>query len=275
MSPEVDTFMSVADKQKRMKLVRNLIFLLFLPLAFLKRFFGYTYRKLFFPTVLYAKWLMHRESKERLAKSQARIMPLLIFLVLWFYFTSFGIIQLAEQDVASGNWGETSDNRTVVFAETEYFEIHDNFNSSVEDAWCAYGSTNSTHIMVEEVNHLSANGSSHRIRFDCLGDASQRALSSGELDLIGDIHSHPSGVAEMSDVDAFNFKFPQSIYMEFRAVYGDDGYREEEWVDDTFGIFTPGSLSESLDYKVVSDKEFNNRWEDGGNSLLQKMMMVG
>jgi proteasome lid subunit RPN8/RPN11 len=190
-------------------------------------------------------WLAARVSRTTLARLTVAVgvgALLLSVGVLW-YVGSVGL--------SMGAMAYDADDRTVVIdaAERERFASH--YDREREVGWCLYGTTNETHVRVDEVVPARPmQRGPERVTFTCLPETAGQLLDGANADLIGAVHSHPGhDESELSRLDIALFGRISPL-VEVMGVYTEANGT---------AYYTTDSMTEPLDTRVRDDGETESR----------------
>jgi len=183
------------------------------------------------------EWLADRVSDRTLARLTlgfAAGFVLLATVVVW-YAGSIGL--------SMGAMAYDDDGRTVVIDADDAAAFDRHYDDAREEGWCLYGTSNETHVRVEEVVHADpVTQGSERVTFTCLPETAGQVLAGETATLIGTVHSHPGhNRSELSKLDIALFG-RLSPFVETMGVYTEANGT---------AFFTTDSMTNSLDTRVV------------------------
>ncbi|AQL43846.1 hypothetical protein BV210_14535 [Halorientalis sp. IM1011] len=153
--------------------------------------------------------------------------------------------------VSMGAMAYDDDSRTVVIDAADAAEFDRHYDEDREEGWCLYGTTNETHLRVEEVVHADPVGQGpERVTFTCLPETAGQVLGGDTATLIGTVHSHPGhNESELSKLDIALFG-RLSPFVETMGVYTETNGT---------AYFTTDSMTNPLDTRVVGGADDGGR----------------
>ncbi|WP_336002571.1 hypothetical protein [Halorientalis halophila] len=182
-------------------------------------------------------WLTSRASERTLARltiAFALCSVVLLVGIAW-YVGSLGL--------SMGAMAYDGDDRTIVVDASERAEFARHYDEDREEGWCLFGSTNETHVRIDEVVHARPlDQDAKRVTFTCLPEAGGQLLTGDSANLVGVVHSHPGhNTSELSKLDIAMFG-RLSPLVEVMGIYTDA---------DGVAFFTTDSMTNALDTRVA------------------------
>jgi hypothetical protein len=185
------------------------------------------------------EWLTARTNERTLARLTLLFAAGVVVLgagVAW-YVGSVGL--------SMGAMAYDSDDRTVVIEERERAAFAAHYDERAEVGWCLYGTTNETHVRIDEVVPAApVSQGSERVTFTCVPETAGQLLAGENADFLGTVHSHRGhDESELSKIDIALFG-RLSPFVEVMGVYTET---------DGPAFFTTGSMTDPLDTRVIGN----------------------
>ena len=192
------------------------------------------------PVKYFYSFLERRYSKRQLTKLAVGLLITLLgtqAFMFWYFGTTARSLSGMAHD---------RDNRTLLLSYTDRQEFIEHYSNDLEEGWCVYGYGNQTHIVVQDVEHISQprSQSSGKILYTCVPQTVNQMLQGKPWMLIGDVHSHPDrSDAMLSKGDTMSWATTSAL-LDLKGVYT---------VADGPEFFTTSSLSTPLEKQLVEE----------------------
>jgi hypothetical protein len=184
-----------------------------------------------------SEWLTTRTSERTLAR-------LTLLFAAGFVVLGAGVTwYVGSVGLSMGAMAYDSDDRTVVIEASDRAAFASHYDEDDEVGWCLYGTTNETHVRVDEVVPAApVSQGAERVTFTCLPETAGQLLGGDTADLLGTVHSHRGhNESELSKIDIALFGRLSPV-VEVMGVYTEA---------DGPAFFTTGSMTNPLDTRVV------------------------
>ena len=193
------------------------------------------------PVKYFYSFLERRYSKRQLTKLAVGLLITLLgtqAFMFWYFGTTARSLSGMAHD---------RDNRTLLLSYTDRQEFIEHYSNDLEEGWCVYGYGNQTHIVVQDIEHISQprSQSSRKIMYTCIPQTLGQILQGRSWRLIGDVHSHPGqSDSELSKGDTMSWATTSAL-LPLKGVYT---------IADGPEFFTTSSLSEPLEKQLLENK---------------------
>ena len=185
------------------------------------------------------EWLATRTSERTLAR-------LTLLFAAGFVVLGAGVAwYVGSVGLSMGAMAYDSDGRTVVIEERERAAFANHYDEADEVGWCLYGTTNETHVRIDEVVPAApVSQGPERVTFTCVPETASQLLAGENADFLGTVHSHRGhNESVLSGIDIALFGRISPV-VEVMGVYTEA---------DGPAFFTTGSMTNPLDTRVVGD----------------------